>query len=116
MRSALIGVCIVASLLNCRGALADNASANTVMVGCRNWVRGGDAASAQEAYDRGLCMGLITGVVFAHDDICPPPSATLAQGMGAVVQYIEAVPARHDEKFLILAGEALQKAWPCGVW
>ena len=116
MRSALIGVCIVASLLNCRGALADNASANTVMVGCRNWVRGGDAESAQEAYDRGLCMGLITGVVFAHDDICPPPSATLAQGMGVVVQYIEAVPARHDEKFLILAGEALQKAWPCGAW
>ena len=116
MRSALIGVCIVAALLNCKEVLAVNASADSVMVGCRNWVRGGDAESAQEAYERGLCMGLITGVVFAHDDICPPISATLDQGMGVVVQYIEAVPARHDEKFLILASEALLKAWPCGSW
>jgi hypothetical protein len=80
-------------------------SANYVMPGCRDYV-------SLTTFKQGWCGGLITGLAQMHSR-CMPPQLTQRQLASAIVQYIDARPARMHEDFRILAAEAMRAAWPC---
>jgi hypothetical protein len=108
-----IGFIAVAVLGGAYPALGqkDIYSANYVMPGCRDFIRAGTA----NAHLRGYCVDLVIGV--ARDayapGICLPQEVTDEQIVRVVVQYIDSQPARLQEDFVVLATEALRKAWPC---
>lgn len=58
-------------------------------------------------------MGLVYGIIFNSGDACIPTSVTRAQAVRAVVQYIDAQPARMHESFAELADAAIRATWPC---
>ena len=94
----------------------DTSSAAWVMPGCRAFLS--PPILAPDAVKAGFCLGLTEGVWdtgYAEGWICSPPDAVGRQALRAVVQYIEARPARMDERFTGLAIEALRAAWPCPV-
>jgi hypothetical protein len=96
-------------------------SADWLMPGCREL--------ANDDFKSGFCAGTITtlrvlsdcgrfGVLHCAErsvalGFCIPPNVTNGQAVRAVVQYIDAQPARWHENFDMLAIEALRKAWPC---
>jgi hypothetical protein len=91
-----------------------NGSANYVMPGCRSYVQQPSTVdNAQDAFDRGFCLGLVRALVETDNGICPPKGATQAQSMRVVVRYIDNRPTRLRELFIPLTLEALRSAWPC---
>jgi Rap1a immunity proteins len=86
-------------------------SANYVMPGCRNYIS--DDPKSGDIFKSGLCWGLISGLTYAPEDTCVPPTATQKQAVSVVVQYIDTRPARTHEDFRKLALEAFKAAWPC---
>jgi hypothetical protein len=77
------------------------------------------------ATERGNCWGKIETLYmlafFGNRDrylgtasrFCPADGATISQTKKVVIKYIEDRPERLHEAFLLLAVEALRKAWPC---
>jgi Rap1a immunity proteins len=86
-------------------------SANYVMPGCRNYIS--DDPRKGDIFKSGLCWGLISGVTYAPEDTCLPPTATQKQAVSVVVQYIDTRHARMHEDFRKLALEAFKAARPC---
>jgi|SRR5882757_7351107 len=101
----LRGVVLVAALtLGLQGeALAEQNpySAKYVMPGCRDYV-------SLTTFKQGWC-GLITGLTQMHRR-CMPPQLTQRHLASAIVQYVDAWPARMHEDFGILAAAAMQAA------
>ena len=111
----LIAGFFIAALI-CAGSTwaQDLSSANATMPGCRNYVQNdGRPRSAQDAFDQGICLGIVKAIVVTDANMCPPASAVLAQAMRVVTQYIDSRPARLHEDFIVLTIEALRTAWPC---
>jgi len=108
----LRGVVLIATLMLCLQGVAlaeqNPYSVTYVMPGCRAFIKGGSLNS----FKQGWCSGLITGLAQMHRR-CMPPQLTQRQLASAIVQYIDARPARMHEDFRILAAEAMQAAWPC---
>ncbi|WP_409363412.1 Rap1a/Tai family immunity protein [Bradyrhizobium sp. AUGA SZCCT0274] len=84
-------------------------TANTLMPGCRLALI---PTASNDPFDQGFCMGLVYGIIF-NSDACIPTSVTRAQAVRAVVQYIDAQPARIHEGFAKLADAAITATWPC---
>jgi Rap1a immunity proteins len=84
--------------------------------GCRE----ADAQSLNDAFEQGVCLGEIVALIEAGPifqdpyRFCKPPGATAGQAKQVIVSYIETVPTRMRESFVLLAVEALARAWPCG--
>ena len=101
----LRGIVLVAALtLSPQGeALAEQNpySAKYVMPGCRDYV-------SLTTFKQGWCGGLITGLAQMHRR-CMPPQLTQRQLASAIVQYVDAQPARMHEDFRILAAEACRQ-------
>ena len=91
-------------------AFAENSlSANSKIVGCRNYV----SSSKDDLFLQGYCAGAVQALVDFAAGACAPKGATNMQGVQIVLQYIDARPARLYENFSKLAAEALRQAWPC---
>jgi len=89
-------------------------SANSRMPACRNYVQQPDkVSSAQDAFDRGMCAGIVRALVETDSGVCPPKGARQEQAMRIVVKYIDSRPARTHQSFIALAAEALRVGWPC---
>jgi Rap1a immunity proteins len=88
----------------------DTASANAVMVGCRNFV----INSNQEIFVQGGCVYRVSTIFHFRTrlGVCAPDGAG-QQAIRVVVTYIDQRPARMHEQFEDLALEALTQAWPC---
>jgi Ssp1 endopeptidase immunity protein Rap1a len=96
--------------LTCGEAFAENPlSANSNIVGCRNYV----SSSKDELFLQGYCAGAVQALVEFAAGACAPKGATKMQGVLIVLQYIDARQARLHENFNKLAAEALRQAWPC---
>jgi hypothetical protein len=85
-------------------------SARLIMPGCRNFA---EPRSAGDAFDQGLCIGLLKGLYYLSNDACIPPAVTVSAMTRIVVQFIDGQPSRLQEDFRELALEALRTAWPC---
>jgi Rap1a immunity proteins len=84
------------------------------MPGCRGYASDHPPTdfNLELSFKMGLCAGAIRS--FVHlEVICPPPKVIDQQAARVIVQYIDARPARMHEKFIGLALEAMQAAWPC---
>jgi hypothetical protein len=92
-------------------AAEDPFSANAVMPGCRE----AENYNSRIHYDRGLCMGIVSGVVstLQTSTICAPPGVTNFQAIRVIVKYIDDRPEKLHQQFFALAIEALRAAWPC---
>jgi len=87
----------------------DPLSADSKIVGCRNYV----SSSKDDLFLQGHCAGAVQALVEFAAGACAPKRANNMQGVRIVVQYIDARPARLHENFNKLAAEALRQAWPC---
>jgi Rap1a immunity proteins len=82
------------------------------MPGCR----AAENYDSPQAYKRGLCMGIVSALLYRDQTIsvvCLPPGVTNFQAIRVVVKYIDDQPARLHDNFKALTLEALQAAWPC---
>jgi Rap1a immunity proteins len=87
----------------------DPLSANSNIVGCRNYV----ANSTEELFLQGYCAGAIQALIEFAAGACAPKAATATQAARIVIQYIDARRTRLHESFNKLAAEALRSTWPC---
>ncbi|WP_409364825.1 Rap1a/Tai family immunity protein [Bradyrhizobium sp. JYMT SZCCT0428] len=112
---SLCGIAVIAALMLSGGSVraldGNYNTANTVMPGCRLALL---PTASNDPFDQGFCMGLVYGITFNSGDACSiPPSVTRAQAVRAVVQYIDAQPAKMHESFAKLADAAITATWPC---
>jgi Rap1a immunity proteins len=84
-------------------------TADRIMPGCRELAAG----RADNAFNRGQCLGLAKILFEYASNICPPDEIQNDQIVRAIVQYIDSDPARLKENFNVMAIEAMRKAWPC---
>ena len=95
-------------------AAANDTSADRLLPGCRAvLVPSTKLPSAPEAFVEGTCFGIVVGIIFADDGICPPQGQTYDEPINVVIQYIDKWPERRHEDLMVLAQEALRSAYPC---
>lgn len=91
----------------------DTKSANVIMPGCRHFL------STSADFGSGVCAGQVnalaqTGRLMTQSLAnCVPEGVTNEQLVRVVVAYIDRIPERTHEPFILLAIEALHAAWPC---
>jgi hypothetical protein len=85
------------------------------LAGCKNYMHGSKDRlfSYEEGLCEGHCVGAISGIREAAEDICVPDGADFGQAVLVVVKYIDERPQRWHERFPKLAYVALKAAWPC---
>jgi hypothetical protein len=81
-----------------------------VIPSCRQSTEPG---SISEAFEQGMCIGLLKGLYYLSSDACIPPAITIGAVARIVVKYIDHRPTRMHEDLRELALEALKTAWPC---
>ena len=91
-------------------AQEDKRSAEFIIDSCQNFLAG-DASKVP--FLQGRCFGVIDGLAYGSNDVCPPPSTTGEEMVRTVLQYISARPDRVREDFRVLALEALISQWAC---
>ena len=91
-------------------AQEDKRSAEFIIDSCQNFLAG-DAGKLP--FLQGRCFGVIDGLAYGSNDVCPPPTTTGEEMVRTVLQYISARPDRVREDFRVLALEALISQWPC---
>jgi hypothetical protein len=75
----------------------------------------------EPAFQQGSCFGQIqtlymlgsANALWPNARFCTPEGSTMNQARKVVIKYIDDRPERLHEPFLVLAIEALRKAWPC---
>lgn len=92
-------------------AISGNTTANEAMEGCRFFLTDPGHATMKQINAQGYCRGAVEALIVAN--YCPPDGVTIGQAVRVVVQYVDDRPSRSNEAFAVLAGEALQVAWPC---
>jgi hypothetical protein len=118
MRTFIIGLSLVLALTQVAAADPPHKTRAQQMAetlaGCKNFMRKDRLLfSYEEGYQEALCIGTISGIREAAEDICVPNRADLDQMILVVVKYIQDRPQRMHEGFPKLAYEALKAAWPC---
>jgi hypothetical protein len=86
--------------------------ARFVIEGCRDLL--GNSTGAP--FLRGMCLGRVNATfdwIQLTASCCPPRQITSEQAVDVVTKYITDRPDRLDERFSVLAAEALIAAWPC---
>lgn len=114
-RLALAGVLFAGS------AFGQSLSANEVLPGCRDVIRGrSDPAQGEAALVKGgVCMGFLeamrdmAALAEAKSRACVPPEVINGQVATVVVRYVDSRPAQWHEPFSGLVLAALHEAWPC---
>ena len=112
-----IGIAAALALLGQQGSASaqskpDTSSANVMMPGCRNFLLDDPPAT----YMTGMCTGIVQTLFFfsrSRFGICIPDGADVGEAVRVIILYIEQRPARMQERFDVLALEALQHVWPC---
>jgi len=117
MKRDAIGIAAALALLGQQGSVLAQStdSANSLMPGCRDALSQ-PASNQLQGYVKGECTAVIRTIIFfgqSHLGICLPNQATLGQAIRVIVLYIDQRPERMDERFELVAGEALRRAWPC---
>jgi hypothetical protein len=100
-----------AAVLWLNPAICANTTANEAMEGCRFFLTDTGHATLKQINAQGYCRGAVEALIVAS--YCPPDGVTIGQAVRVVVQYVDNRPSRLNEVFAVLAGEALQVAWPC---
>jgi hypothetical protein len=99
-------------------AQPDQESANFYVPTCQKLLSGAQPTRG-DAFDQGLCGGLIAGLSYTVKNLpadlraCPPSNATVGQKVRVVLAYVEHHPQRMHEAFQLLVLEAWHEAWPC---
>ena len=91
-------------------AQEDARSAEFIIQSCQNFLAG-DASKLP--FLQGRCFGVIDGLAYGSNDVCPPETATGEEMVRTVLQFISARPDRVRADFRMLALEALISQWPC---
>jgi Rap1a immunity proteins len=100
-------VVLTANLASAQRVNKDPAS--HILPGCRDFI----TTRKNDAFARGLCVGLVKVIFEYAPSICPPDGVKNDQIVRVVVNYIDGERARLEEDFNAMALEAMRKAWPC---
>lgn len=57
----------------------------------------------------GSCFGIVVGIGFADEAVCPPRGTTNKNMISTVIAFVEKNPARQQEDLMTLAQESLQE-------
>ncbi|HXV24712.1 MAG TPA: Rap1a/Tai family immunity protein [Alphaproteobacteria bacterium] len=109
------------------GAAAENIldakSADDVVPGCTRYLalldgQGDFTDTLENSLQNGFCVGSVVGIseaLLVTRFACQPKAgkASDMQAVRIVVEYVNDRPERLNERFNMLAIEALSKAWPC---
>jgi hypothetical protein len=85
-------------------------TAEFYLPGCKDFIAG------QSNFLGGRCVGAVEVLdALSHDTkaFCAPDTANNLERVRIIVTYIEARPERKKEDFMLLANEAMAKAWQC---
>jgi len=85
-------------------------TAEFYLPGCKDFIAG------QSNFLGGRCVGAVEVLdALSHDTnaFCAPETANNLERVRIIVAYIEARPERKKEDFMLLANEAMAKAWQC---
>jgi hypothetical protein len=111
----IAGLLLVLVIGNASEAFAqDLRSANYLLPACRDFASDTPHPNS-DPFLRGVCAGIIRGLVQVDGRTCVPEGVKVGQIMRVVLLYIDNQPARHHEDFVKLALEAIRNAWPCNV-
>jgi Rap1a immunity proteins len=107
-------------LPHCKGAIAQRAPVGEWQALCVGVVRGigfmGSMAKIYHTALKPLPKGKLSWPVnFLREGLCldVPDDVATGQFIAVIISYIEARPARMQDRFDVLALEALRTAWPC---
>lgn len=79
-----------------------------VTAGCHDIMKALDA----NAFDLGLCLGVLKGLHYLSQDLCIPSTVSLGDIASVVTRYFDAHPQQIDSD-RELSLEAMRSAWPC---
>jgi hypothetical protein len=95
----------------------DPYSANAVLRGCQLNLGQTTATTPIDLYDLAFCTGEVIALMqisgALQNPICVPRDATADQAKQVIVRHLDKTPERTNERFALLAVEALRQAWPC---
>lgn len=117
---AWIGAVALAGVMATGNAMADG---NKLLSQCKIAIRGNAGADTNDAFQAGLCFGLVQGVqetLLAYDNdlpkvkrTCIPDGITKNQSVKIVYKFLEDNPKYLHELETILVIAAFQDAFPC---
>ena len=100
-------------------ALADVASGDAHRQGCRIVLDNKPPSDRMETAQAMQCMTTVSVVLRMGSNLdqkvrfCRPEGATVVQGLGVVMKFMDDHPAETDQNFVDLTLRALKVAWPC---
>ncbi|WP_448952998.1 Rap1a/Tai family immunity protein [Labrys neptuniae] len=119
MRTALLALCclVATSFLVSAQADYDGPTGKKLYQGCKALAD----RSSGDAFDKGLCAGIITGVSEAvlyknipeQLKLCAPEGVTGSQMAHVVLKWLDAHPEKLNMPLSTLVWLALNEAWPC---
>src|SRR5262245_8545880 len=107
----------IASPTSTATAQSDQVSGNYMLRGCKDVAE--QRTQVADAALTGKCVGVIETLMLLQEVLpaaarfCAPASSNFPQVARIVVKFMEANPQRTHEPLVLLAQEALNKAWPC---
>jgi hypothetical protein len=85
--------------------------ARAVTAGCPEVLKRTDQL---ETFETGMCLGILKGLHYLSQDICIPPSTSLAQIGDVVARHFDGHVDKIRDDFQETALDAMRAAWPCG--
>lgn len=117
---AWIGAVALVGVVATGNAMADG---NKLLSQCKIAIRGNAGADTNDAFQAGLCFGLVQGIhetLLTYDNdlpkekrICIPDGITKNQSVKIVYKFLEDNPKYLHELETILVIAAFQDAFPC---
>src|SRR6478736_5526603 len=112
LNAALLGALVCCASFG--NASATETQAGRLLSGCKRViVDATKVPSALEAIAEGSCFGIVVGILFADDTVCPPRGTTNKNAISTVIAFVEKNTARQHEDLMTLTQESLRAAYPC---
>lgn len=100
--------------------LAQSVNSGTArLAGCRNVLSSQATQDPNNLMSQGVCAGEMTALIAASPFLqkeyafCKPEKATVMQAIQIVLAATDRTPERNHLDFVVLAIDALARAWPC---
>ena len=120
LRSALIGVLLLAGLSATAQAAAEGDTSADIIQGCNQFIKFSRKGTTPRDPDRirriGECIGAVRATLafgVKDDDVCPPPQAKLINAITIFSLPVLRHPEELSENYVVVIRRALVDAWPC---
>ena len=94
-------------------------SGNARLPGCRGVIANQATQDPNSLMSQGICAGEMIALIAASPFLqkeyafCKPENTTVSQAIQIVLKATDTAPERNNTDFVVLAIDALARAWPC---